>query len=223
MPNGSNHPNKHHTKTKGDLAVAKITADLMSKGYFVLVPFATEHLPFDLVVYDSNQKFYRIQVKYISGKHPELKNKTTYSDKNGNHYRKYGENDFDYYGIYSPEMEICIYPSKKFRGRLVRFELPKGRNKNGYLWYQDFLDLTDTEIKRTEFIPLPKTRQPRLKNRKVARPVKDELEKLVWSESTSTIAKRFGVSDVAIAKWCKSYGISKPPRGYWAKQSAKQS
>lgn len=56
--------------------------------------------------------------------------------------------------------------------------------------------------------------------RKVVRPSKEELEKLVWEKPTLQIAKDFGVSDKAIEKWCKSYNISKPPRGYWAKNSA---
>jgi hypothetical protein len=54
--------------------------------------------------------------------------------------------------------------------------------------------------------------------RKVKRPSREELLKLVWNMSTIAVAKQFGVSDVAIAKWCKSYEINKPPRGYWAKQ-----
>jgi hypothetical protein len=47
---------------------------------------------------------------------------------------------------------------------------------------------------------------------------KDDLKRMVWEEPTQVIAKRFGVSDVAIGKWCRAYGIKKPPRGYWAKQ-----
>lgn len=54
-------------------------------------------------------------------------------------------------------------------------------------------------------------------NRKAKRPDKEELRKMIWSKPTTQIAKDFGVSDKAIEKWCKSYGISKPPRGYWAK------
>lgn len=59
---------------------------------------------------------------------------------------------------------------------------------------------------------------PRLKRRKVKRPSKDVLEKLVWLTPTLQLAKTFGVSDKAISKWCIAYGISKPPRGYWSKQ-----
>lgn len=59
---------------------------------------------------------------------------------------------------------------------------------------------------------------PKLWNRRVVdRPSKEELSKMLWEIPTSTIAKNFGVSDAAICKWAKSYGLEKPPRGYWAK------
>src|SRR5439155_16915834 len=44
----------------------------------------------------------------------------------------------------------------------------------------------------------------------------------VWSEPTQKVAKRYGVSDVAIAKACALLDIPKPPRGYWAKKAAGQ-
>ena len=54
-----------------------------------------------------------------------------------------------------------------------------------------------------------------------SRPSKTELEDLVWQMPSSEISKRLGLkSDSNINKWCKSYGISKPPRGYWAKVKA---
>ena len=46
---------------------------------------------------------------------------------------------------------------------------------------------------------------------------KEDLERLVWEKSTVKIAKDLGVSDVAVAKRCKKFGIKKPPRGYWMK------
>lgn len=49
---------------------------------------------------------------------------------------------------------------------------------------------------------------------------KEELETLVWSMPTQKVAAFFGVSDSAVGKRCKSWGISKPPRGFWAKVSA---
>lgn len=56
--------------------------------------------------------------------------------------------------------------------------------------------------------------------RRVERPDKHYLSELVWRFPTSHVAKLYGVSDNAIAKWCKSYGISKPPRGYWQQKTA---
>jgi len=60
--------------------------------------------------------------------------------------------------------------------------------------------------------------EARLNTRKVIRPSKDELEKLVWEKPTVQIAKNLNVSDKAISKWCDYYGIKKPERGFWTKQ-----
>lgn len=49
-------------------------------------------------------------------------------------------------------------------------------------------------------------------------PSKEELESLIWTKPTTKIAWDYGVSGVAVGKWCKRYGITKPPRGYWAKK-----
>ena len=56
--------------------------------------------------------------------------------------------------------------------------------------------------------------------RKTKRPSKEKLHRLVWKYPTSYIAKRLGVSDNTVAKWCRQYSIDKPPRGYWAKKRA---
>lgn len=56
-------------------------------------------------------------------------------------------------------------------------------------------------------------------SRKVDRPTKEELNDLIWSKPTSQLALDYNVSDTAIAKWCKSMGIEKPPRGYWMKKA----
>lgn len=48
-------------------------------------------------------------------------------------------------------------------------------------------------------------------------PPKEELEELIWKIPTTHVAEKYGVSDKAVEKWCKKLGISKPPRGHWAK------
>nr|WP_321255753.1 hypothetical protein [uncultured Pseudodesulfovibrio sp.] len=47
---------------------------------------------------------------------------------------------------------------------------------------------------------------------------REKLFDLIWSIPTSNLAEELGVSDVAIAKWCKRMEIPKPPWGYWAKK-----
>lgn len=37
----------------------------------------------------------------------------------------------------------------------------------------------------------------------------------VWEYSTVQVGEKYGVSDKAIEKRCKSLGVIKPPRGYW--------
>ena len=45
---------------------------------------------------------------------------------------------------------------------------------------------------------------------------KEELYNLVWSVPAVQLAKRFGVSDTLIKRWCREMGISKPGPGYWS-------
>lgn len=45
------------------------------------------------------------------------------------------------------------------------------------------------------------------KDRKVVRPTKDELFDMIKNYSFVEIGKQFNVSDNAIRKWCKNYGI----------------
>jgi len=49
---------------------------------------------------------------------------------------------------------------------------------------------------------------------------REDLYELIWSEPTTTLAARFGLSDVGLAKVCRRSDIPAPPRGYWAKVAA---
>ena len=42
----------------------------------------------------------------------------------------------------------------------------------------------------------------------------------VWVEAVTTVAKRYGISDVALRKICRKLAVPLPPLGYWAKLAA---
>ena len=46
---------------------------------------------------------------------------------------------------------------------------------------------------------------------------REELYELIWSKPIVQLARKFVLSDVALAKKCKHLGIPRPDRGYWAK------
>lgn len=47
-----------------------------------------------------------------------------------------------------------------------------------------------------------------------------QLYEEVWDEAMQVVAKRYGVSGVALAKTCRRMGVPVPGRGYWAKLRA---
>lgn len=51
-------------------------------------------------------------------------------------------------------------------------------------------------------------------------PSPEELQVLVWTQPVQKVASSLGVSEVAVKKRCTKFGISTPPRGYWAKLKA---
>lgn len=86
-----------------------------------------------------------------------------------------------------------------------------------YQRIKQVLDINGVTLLKTIKVSTNKERKERFNCRKVARPSKEDLAQMVWEKPTETIAKEFGVSGAAVFKWCKLYGIPKPPRGYWAK------
>jgi hypothetical protein len=49
---------------------------------------------------------------------------------------------------------------------------------------------------------------------------RDVLYAQVWEEPVRDVAKRYGVSGVALAKTCRRLSVPVPGRGYWAKKQA---
>jgi len=72
---------------------------------------------------------------------------------------------------------------------------------------------------KTGFCNICSKTLPRLNKRKVERPSKTELQKLIEKWPFTKIGKRYGVSDNAVRKWSKNYEIILPNRlGFWTRQ-----
>jgi hypothetical protein len=119
---------RHHTKDNGDLGVAKVHADLVSKGFTVLFP-ATEHAPFDLVAYAAGT-FHRIQVKYRSARAGAVKVtfRSMWADRNGTHVTPTDKDAIDIVGIYCPESDECYYVLPAAHGASVTLRITPSKN-----------------------------------------------------------------------------------------------
>jgi len=53
--------------------------------------------------------------------------------------------------------------------------------------------------------------------RKINELIREELYDAVWTTPGCKLKAEFGISDVAIAKWCKKLDVPRPHRGYWNK------
>lgn len=119
----------HHTKSKGDLGVAKAHADLVAQGFVVLFP-ATEHAPFDLVAYDDGV-FHRIQVKYRTARAGAVTVhfRSIWSDRYGTHVRPTDKTAIDLICIYCPDTDACYYLRPGSCGPTVTLRVRPSRNR----------------------------------------------------------------------------------------------
>jgi len=145
----------HHTKSKADLGLAKVIADLVSKGHIPCVPLS-EHQPYDLVVVLDNGSVIKVQVKYAQLEKNgviSVKFRTSWADKNGTHTKKYQEKDFNYYAIYCPEKEVVLYiPNTLDCPKTIRFEATANNQAKFVWWAQNYLDIkreSSETIRRT--------------------------------------------------------------------------
>lgn len=50
---------------------------------------------------------------------------------------------------------------------------------------------------------------------------RQEFYEQVWTEPMQTLAAKYGLSGVGLAKTCRRMNIPVPGRGYWAKKAAR--
>lgn len=118
------------------------------------------------------------------------------------------------YNIVSDETIINIVPMCSCLGEILRIVKMPPTMEN-YDRIRKIINIHGLTLKKREHTDAQI--ENFLSSRKVNRPSKDELTKLVWEMPSYELCKRFNVSDKALSKWCKFYGISKPSRGYWTK------
>ena len=136
----------HHTKTKADIGLAKVIADLTIKGYVPCVPLS-EHQPYDIVAIAKDGKVFKLQVKYATLKANgtiEVRFRTSWADRNGTHIRHYTKDEFDNYALYCPEKDKVVYvPNSPECPKTIRFE-KSANNQNRYVkWANDYLKLSE--------------------------------------------------------------------------------
>ena len=206
--------NTHHTKLKGDIAVAAVILDLTKKGYIISEPMS-ENAPYDLIC-DTGNKLLKIQVKYR--KDGIIPYRTSWADKNGTHISNIDTSKIDYFALVNEDYSKICYPISTLAGCTIKWELPV-KSQAPFYYYEDFLNFEFNKIHKRTSIIIKNNNLPVSKT-KIEWPSKEELEKLLWEKPTTYIAKDLGVSDKAVEKHVKKLGLTKPPRGYWAKSQS---
>ncbi len=94
---------------KGDVGVAQVTSDLITKGYEILLPVSASS-PYDMVICKNN-KFYKVQVKYRENHKGYIKLEQRRLVKGGKtqKHRRMREDEVDLYAIYCPDTKEVYY------------------------------------------------------------------------------------------------------------------
>lgn len=130
------------TKTKGDIGVAAIAAEILKRGYKIAYPFG-EDWKYDLIVL-KDDKLIRIQCKYTesNGEFIEVRCRSC----NNWSIVKYTKSDFEYIAVYDKTTNKCYFiPSDYLKnGRSVmhlRITPPKNNQLGKVVYAYNFESL----------------------------------------------------------------------------------
>lgn len=127
---------RHHTKDKGDLAVAEVIADLTRYGAHICLPLS-EHLPFDLIaISPSMQEVRRVQVKYVAARRGALAVplRRSHADRHGAHWRRIDLQEIDCFAVFCPDTDGVYYVrTEEVLGCQRQFGLRVTSSRNGQL------------------------------------------------------------------------------------------
>ena len=126
------------TKRKAELGIAKAIADLVEKGFEVLVPLS-EHSHFDLVIWDGNT-FRSVQVKHRNIQRGSVKVVlgNSWSDKSGHHFMAMDKDVIDIICIYCPQTKECYYVNPKNFNKQITLRIDPISDNREVKWAKDF-------------------------------------------------------------------------------------
>lgn len=139
---------RHITKDKGDLAVAKTILNLRKHRIYTCLPIS-EHLPFDLIAVMPDMKtLRRVQVKYradVGTGALDIKLRSNYYDSKHIYTKPVNRNEFDCYAAYSPDTRKVYYINIKeipetVKGIKIRFVPAKSNRKKDVWTASDYVD-----------------------------------------------------------------------------------
>lgn len=135
----------HEKKHKGDRGVGHVIARLIDLGWNVGVPIS-EHAAYDLFA-EKNSKVHTVQVRYSTPKEGkvEIKLKSSWADKNGNHTRKRTKGDYTMLAVYVPNRGVFFVSDEQLgdceNSLVLRFELPKNSQTKGVKMAEGYREL----------------------------------------------------------------------------------
>lgn len=128
----------HHTATKGNIAVARVTADLLERGWDVFTPVCGTS-PFDLVAYRVG-KFHRIQVKFRTVERGTVTIQLRRASICGGKVKMLPNTEVDWGAIYCPQTDQCYYVPAAKCPLSLRIEAPRNGQRQGINLASDFKD-----------------------------------------------------------------------------------
>lgn len=233
-----------NSKNIGSTSELVIATILSSKGYDVLFPYG-DNSRYDLV-FDDRGSFFKVQCKTgrLEQGAVVFNTASIFLSSNRKAERRDYSGEVDFLGVYCPCINFSyLIPIKNVNKTTMHLRVDKAKNgqEKNITYASDYEIFMCNGWERDNRPKLTRTKEMkcffccniyysyhnkskfcskkcyRFACRKTNRPSKEELHDIVWSKPTIHVASQFGVSDNTISKWCKQYGINKPPRGYWQK------
>lgn len=212
-------------KEKGNAGLSLAIGYYGSNGYIVSLPL-NDTQDYDLIV-DKNQKLYKVQVKATSQRSPQgytVVQVSSSGGTNGQVYKTVSDTDIDILFVVTELCEFYEIPIEEiYQSRTINLGPDKQKFRVDFL-SNSYLP-KEKEIKNKFCSHCGSPINPRNKSglclicaqekqRKVQRPDKETLIKELKESNFTQVGKKYGVSDNAIRKWCKSYGLSTKSKDY---------